>query len=459
MKRAGKKKNWTSRVLVVLALLAAPALVMAAEDIPDADMGGGPAKPVKTNTVKNSLSPFKYRLYTYGNFDFLDLDTNSLSPAIRTGIISPRTGTLTLNGEFTWKPVSAFTLKMDAQAAISTDYPSNTAYFRKGAKDYVALNEFFVELYPVDFFSFLIGKYRRVFSPGLFANPMDRHNANPSLPGQPVQREGAWLAQASLHFSPTTKFFRDVALDAALVPSFYRDDFGLPTGTNVVRRIQPNFSFAETHTNWSVERLGGFLHGYANFFEGDLHLTAYYLETQWQFGLSYSRYIGKWLELHGEGLYYNEHHRTGLETNGGTFDSLVGFRVEPTQDIGVIFEYQHFGDHPEDFPTSLPDRLGFLSGLIFPTDPKSSFITPLRDYLTLSVYVRNLIRDTFDVTFNVIMAPKTPEALLSLRIDARVGDHAKLSLSGGIVSGPSEGFYRTVNPYNVRLGGEIHVGI
>ncbi|MBL8993518.1 MAG: hypothetical protein JNM63_09275 [Spirochaetia bacterium] len=427
----------------------------AVEDIPDADVSA--VKSVKTNVEKKS-SAFKYRLYTYGNFDYLELDTNSTSPAVRTGLIASRTASLSLNGEFTWKPAPFFTLKMDAQAAFSTDFPSNTAFFKKGAKDFVALNEFFVELYPVDFFSFLVGKYRRVFSPGLFANPMDRHNANPSLPGAPVQREGAWLAQASLHLAPTTKFFRDVAFDVAFLPSLYRDDFGLPTTTNTVRRILPTFTYSETNTNWSPERLGGFLHGYANLFEGDFHLTAYYLETQWQFGFSYARYLGKWLEVHGEGLYYNENHRDGLG-NGGFFDALVGVRVEPTQDIGLVMEYQHLGDHPEDFPSAASERVTFLSGLLFPTDPKSSLITPLRDYLTVSVYARNLLNDHFDITCNTVLALKYPEALVNLRLDARVGDNARLSLTGAMALGPGDGFYKFVNPYNFRVGGEIYVGI
>lgn len=460
MKRIGKSRFAFSTLLCVAAFFLAFLFSVngqAVEDIPDADVQT--VKSVKTNEVKKSSTAFKYRLYTYGNFDYLDLDTNSTSPAIRTGLISSRTASLSLNGEFTWKPALFFTMKMDAQAAFSTDFPSNTAIFKKGAKDFVALNEFFVELYPVDFFSFLVGKYRRVFSPGLFANPMDRHNVNPSLPGAPVQREGAWLAQASLHLAPPTKFFRDVALDVAFLPSLYRDDFGLPTTTNLIRKISPTFAYSETNTNWSPERLGGFLHGYANLFEGDFHLTAYYLETQWQFGGSYARYLGKWLEVHAEGLYYNENHRDGVATNGGFFDALVGVRVEPTQDIGLVVEYQHLADHPEDFPTTTPDRVAFLSSLIFPTDPKLSLITPLRDYLTFSVYARNLIDDHFDITCNTVLALKYPEALVNLRLDARVGDNARLSLTGAMALGPSDSFYKFVNPYNFRVGGEIYVGI
>lgn len=69
------------------------------------------------------------------------------------------------------------------------------------------------------------------------------------------------------------------------------------------------------------------------------------------------------------------------------------------------------------------------------------------------------MNDHFDLTCNTVLALKYPEALVSLRLDARVGDNARLSLTGAMALGPSDSFYKFVNPYNFRVGGEIYVGI
>lgn len=434
-----------------------------AEDIPDADIGstGTVAKVTAGSNTRKALTG---RLYTYGNFDWQRPDPGLSSPASRTGLLSERSAQVSLNGEMLWKPSDAFTVKLDGKLGWSTEFPTNTAFFKEGARDTVSLQEAFVEWYPHEVVSLLIGKYRRVFSPGLFANPMDRHNANPAMPGAQMVREGNWLAQVTLHGKTPSVALSQFSVDAAWLPFFYRDDFGLPTTTNTFSQLKvgPLGALRLTNgvSNWEADDMGGFLRFYGNMWKSDVNLVVYRADRDWQLGLSFSRPFGSWFELHGEGLGYQRKHVNG-ETGGLWLDGLVGFRLEPTQDIGFTAEWIHFDDHPVAFPgTNLAaDRIAFLSSVLFPWDRKGNPAMPLRDYVALNLSIRNIIQDTLDFTVNGQISLAEPEANVLARVDVRIGDHARVALMGGGGFGEPTGYIRTLAPFLWKIGAELMIGI
>ncbi len=397
------------------------------------------------------------RLYFIGNLSYNETDTNSPSPFLKAGNINTRSASLSVNGELLWKPLTTFTFKVDGLASLSTDYPTNTSLFVKGANDQLVLNELLIENYFGEHVSLLVGKYRKVFGPGLFANPMDRYTPSSSLPGQVVVREGSWQGNLAFHFSLNAFLLNDMNFELLWLPQFYRSVNGLPLLEDTVKSLTPLFKVSEKSTNWTTGNMGYAFHWYGNFLKGDLNLMAYYIDEQPQLGLSYAKPLGEILEVHGEALYYERSHRTMTNTNN-YWNALVGFRLEPTSDIGMTVEYLHQGDRLEEMPQSNSERISFYSSRLFPSMIKGNALFPFMDELAVSVYWRN-IKDVLDLTFNSIMALKVTEASFTLRLDYRIGQNSRVSLIGNTFSGPSDGFYRLTSPFLWRVNAELYIGI
>lgn len=457
-------KNKILRLGIVLLLTVSG---ISSLEIPDAETDEVEAAQTNPQTNKQDTNETKsisnttvfWRLYTITTIGYAPL--NNPSPVLtQAGIFRERTAVQELNGELTWTPSNKFLIKTDAQAQYSTSYETDTPLADKGAQDWLKINEAFFEIRPTSNFSFLAGKYRRVFSPGIFQNPMDRHNPTVSLPGQPAQREGAYTAQANFRVGPDRGSVSDILITAAWLPAPLLDKYGLPNSSiDVIRVNELKYQLVRDHLSYDSEMQGGFIRLYGNLFQSDVNIVSYYLEQQIQVGASLSRYIYNWLELHGETLLYEKKHypmlSSGSKKGSLLNDSLVGARLEYDNDVGIILEWIHREDQPQFVPVSPVERLAMLAGLLNPYAMRN-LTTPMKDYSASSFYIRN-ISDKYGLTLNFIYGIQRPEGSISLRGDADIGTHGRISLIGSYIAGASDTFSSVIIPNEYRLATELNL--
>ena len=402
------------------------------------------------------------RVYAISVLDYAHIKSTASPVMINNGLVRERSIAQQLNAEATYKPDQIWTIKGDVQAQFSTAYENATPLYERGAQDWLRLNEFFIEHYSASSWSVLAGKYRRVFSPGVFQNPMDRHNPVSALPGQPLQREGAYLAQVSYERNFNTSALSDTKLSVAFLPGILQDKNGIPTdSTNVIHfdETKPlNNSIVLLQQQWSPSRMGLLVRLYANLFSGDANFVSYYLDEQMQYGYSYARYFLPWLELHGESLVYQKPHYaliTGEIAENKYVDYMLGTRLEFDQDQGVIIEYLHQAEQPDSFAQDAKGQRVLIARLLVPNSHRL-FSTPLQNYLLMSIYKRNM-RDTYSITANAIFGLAQKEAMATVRGDMKVGAQAAIALTAAYIAGVSSSFYGAAMPNDFRLTSEMQI--
>ena len=461
-------------IIMEFSLSAAPLQDADLEDVFTEDMETGSDK--NTSAEKKELSSVEmegstknklsYRLYSIGNFSYQPVgDTKHL--AVVNGLFQEKSATaemnleVILNSDLPQKANSV--IKSDIQAKVSSLYTADSYFFVKGSGDWLKINEAFYEVTTGFGMSFLLGKYRRIFSPGIFQNPMDRHNPKSSLPGEPAQREGAWLAQTSLDGDFHTSLLSRWRITAAYLPFYFNDKYGMPVTTRdkyVLNKRSPMGVVKTTESN-SGEYQGGFVRLYLDVFKGDFNAVYYYLEKQHQEGVSYSKYFLDRLEWHGEILFY-EKPRSDFAitpTDLGLYvDALSGFRIDIGDSSTIGIEYLYRQENPQNYPEDSLDQRKLWLGQLTP-DSNGQASTPMRHYIVFSMMSMN-IKDTLDIAFNVITNPFDQEYLYSLRTDYKVDKSAKISLAGLLKSGSSTNtFYGNFFPFDYQIRMEFFIAL
>jgi len=291
---------------------------------------------------------------------------------------------------------------------------------------------------------------------------MDRHNPQSALPGQPLQREGTYLAQLSWEHNYQSTPISDAKVSIGYLPRFYLSKHGLPSNNvNIIQfdETRPlNESIYKSSTSWSTSHDGVFLRLYGNVYSGDANLVLYRMESQNQWGLSYGRYVMPWLELHGESLYYSKPHYTLLSnesSHNGFLDYLLGARFEYDQDLGVTVEYLNQAEQPDKFPSDEKLQRALIVRVLNPFSHRL-LITPLRRYMMTSLYARNL-RDIYSVTCNIIYGVAQQDAMASIRGEMKVASHALVAVTGSVIAGSASSFYGAAIPNDYRVTSEVEV--
>jgi hypothetical protein len=417
------------------------------------------------NDKSQKNGKWEYRFYSIGGFSYQPIsDTTHL--AVAGGLFQEKNSAAEMNLEMTHHTElphdATIVVKVDTQGKISSQYASDSYFFKKGAGDWLKLNELFFDATNRLGMSVLVGKYRRIFSPGLFQNPMDRHNPKSTLPGEPAQREGAWLAQLALDGDFKTDLLSRWRISGAYLPGFFLDKNGIPVSTRDKFIYNPRSPLGATKTteNYGPEYQGAMARLYLDFFKGDFNAVYYYTEKQHQEGISYSRYFMDRLEWHGEILFYEKPRSdlTVIEPERNFFvDALTGFRLDIGDDITLALEYLYRQENRQNYPDAAIDqRKLWLSQLSSDSGAQSS--TPMRHYLVVSLMAVNL-KDLFDVTLNVITNPFDQEYLFSLRTDYKVDKSSKISLAGLVKYGADNTFYGNFFPFDYQVRVEFYIAL
>jgi len=488
----------SKRVFFWLALAAASVTVIRPQGIPDAviedaalDTAPFESAPVKTakdaakdatkDATKNATGvaekttteeeddskkgKTEYRLYSIGNFSYQPI-TDPTHLAVANGLFQEKSAAAEMNLELTLhRPVqdkAGLVFKTDLQGRVSSQYGADSYFFKKGAGDWVKVNELFFEATNSIGLSLLMGKYRRIFSPGMFQNPMDRHNPKSALPGEPAQREGAWLAQLSLDGEFHNDLLSRWRVSAAWLPGFFQDKNGLVVNTRDRLVFNPSspLGVVKTTEAYSSDYQGGLVRLYLDIFKGDFNAVYYYTEKQPQWGFSYSRYFLDRLEGHGEVLFYQRPHSGFLlgEPGQTTYaDALAGFRIDIGEYTTFTMEYLYRQENPANYPDALPDQKRLWLGQL-DVSSNNQATTPMRNYLVMSLLAVNL-KDVFDVAFNVITNPFDNEYLFSLRTDYKPDRSAKISLAGLYKMGGANSFYGNYFPFDYQARVEFYIAL
>ncbi|MDH5718775.1 MAG: hypothetical protein OEZ22_14205 [Spirochaetia bacterium] len=413
----------------------------------------------KTDSVKN----YRYRLFfvSFINYNHLKIEPEKENQG--QGMLSffeERSAVCELNSELLYKIPGIFTFKGDIQGQYSTSFSKSTLLFEKGYQDYVRINELFFEIFFYDNISFLTGKYRRIYTPGIFQNPLDLHNPISSMPGQQAKRDGAYIAQLNVNYNLNYKYIESGEIILGFLPMFYQNKFGIFSENKDYFFLEktPNekYQLSKREKEWKTDEMGIFSRFYFDIIKGDLNLIYYYLNQQSQYGFSYAKYLLNFFELHIETIFY-KNPRYNFVTNNKNlyFDTLIGSRIEYDDFSGVTAEYIYNGEKPNKLPQSMPDRLKIFSSLL--NESRSNdFLTPLQDYLVFSAYMRE-IKDVYAVTFNVLYGIYHKEAFYSLRFDAKSGNTAVFSITGGITTGGENSFYGGIIPFDYKISSELLV--
>jgi hypothetical protein len=283
---------------------------------------------------------------------------------------------------------------------------------------------------------------------------MDLYTPVSYLPGQPLQREGAYLLQLTWTPPLAEAWISDPAITAAFLPCPFIDAYGLPVKQIEVSRIAGFGTTVTASESWSAKRLGGFIRGYANLAGGDANAMLYYYKTHWQLGGSYSRYVvSPWLEAHAEALHYRLARDRAQSDPSSYWDAVTGIRIEPWSMSGLILEWLHADERPTKLPSSLPGMMQLFNGFLAPETHLTAAM-PFRDYLVLTVFGQPW-KDRLTMRGNAIIHPEGNDALWTLRGDLALGDHTQLSLTGMLVSAASGGYYAAVLPFPWRLTVEL----
>jgi hypothetical protein len=93
---------------------------------------------------------------------------------------------------------------------------------------------------------------------------------------------------------------------------------------------------------------------------------------------------------------------------------------------------------------------------IFNTRNKVQYSSPLRQYLILTAYVRE-IRDRYDFSLSVLYNPQDLDRSFTFKAEARPDSHARITLSASVMRGETGSFYDSFIPMDYRLGMELSV--
>ncbi|MDH5721572.1 MAG: hypothetical protein OEZ13_13275 [Spirochaetia bacterium] len=435
-------------------------LILSAIILPQ-EIKDAPLDDIVFEDKENSTSKyFRYRLFTISYIDYNHLKSDLGSETSILGQFFEKRGARQeANGEFLFKIPGKFSFKTDVLAQYSTSFSESTPLFKSGYHDYVRLNEFFIEALVAENLSFLAGKYRRIYTPGLFQNPLDLHNPVSALPGQPAKREGAYLAQINYFSDFKNSAFSSGEFTAAYLPMFYQNKYGIVSEKKdsfFTEETQAGvFRLSKERVKYSIKDSGAFLRLYLNLYKGDFNLIYYYLNRQNQGGISYATYLKKYLELHGETIFYEKsrYQFTAEQPKKNIFfDALIGSRIEYSDYTGFIIEYIWRDERPRSIPQNMNEKLTLFSALLNESRA-ADFLTPLRDYLVLSFYIRE-IKDLYSLTLNAIYGLRDNETFSSLRFDIKSGDTAMLSLTAAAALGDSGSFYGGMIPFDYKLSCE-----
>ncbi|MDH4199563.1 MAG: hypothetical protein OEV66_04200 [Spirochaetia bacterium] len=448
--------------------------------IPDATIEDAPVEPHTKNPANQSASEttnqtvddqknkttFESRLFSIGTFSYQPVN-DATHIAAANGLFEEKSASALVNFELIVHPEhrdkkTTSTLKVDVEGSASSLYKSASPFYEKNAGDWIRLDELFWEISLVPSSSFLIGKYRHIFTPGLFQNPLDRLNPTSTLPGEPAQREGAWIAELSFDGEFKSELLSRYRLSFAFLPAPFQDKSGLPVNARTVPEIntmsRAGFSFVTQPYN--RDYMGGFARLYLDFFKGDFNIIYYYTEKQQQGGFSYSRYFLNSLEWHGEILFYEKPHSSFVvaDKNAPFYaDALTGLRYDVSDTTSLTLEYLYRQENPESYPAGLVDQSRLWLGQLG-TESTGHALTPMRHYIIASFMSVN-IKDIFDVAFNVISNPFDNEYLLSLRTDIKLDKASKLSLAGTYKIGDSTSFYGNFLPFDYQLRAEYYIAL
>lgn len=468
------------RFITVFMSIVLSAADITAQGIPDAIIEDAPIE--KTNVINNEnkkdeknsedlksndpeKNKYEYRLYSIGNFSYQPItDTQHL--AVANGLFQGKSASAEMNLELTRHtklPQNAnMVIKTDVQGKISSQYPADSFFFKKGAGDWLKLNELFFEGTNVQGMSFLIGKYRRIFSPGLFQNPMDRHNPKSALPGEPAQREGAWLSQLSFDGDFKTEILSRWRISAAYLPGFFLDKYGMPANNRDKFILNPRspLGVSKETESYNTDLQGEFARLYLDIFKGDFNAIYYYTEKQNQEGISYSRYFLNRLEWHGEILFYEKPHSDIIVAEPDRkfyVDALTGFRFDIGDYTTLTLEYLYRQENLQNYPDlAIDQKKLWLSQLS--SNSNNQAATPMRHYFVASLLAVN-IKDIFDVALNVVTNPFDQEYLFSLRTDYKVDKSSKISLAGLYKYGSSTSFYGNYFPFDYQVRLEYYIAL
>ena len=406
-----------------------------------------------------SSSAFSYRLFTISYINYNHLKEDIAGNSGLNQLFEKRNAVQEANAEFLYKIPGRFVFKTDILAQYSTSFSESTPLFETGYHDYVRINEFFIELFATNKLSFLAGKYRRIYTPGLFQNPLDLYNPVSALPGQQAKREGAYIAHINYFSDFELSYLSSIEITAAYLPMFYQNKYGIISEKKdffATEQMPDGASrLTKEKISWNPRDSGGYTRFYMNLLKGDFNIIYYYLNQQSQPGISYAKYLNNYIELHAETILYEKQRHQFQPDAKKTFyaDMLLGSRIEYSDYAGFTAEYIRRDEKPESLPKEAPQKMSLISALLNESRT-ADFLTPLRDYLVFSLYSRE-INDLYSITLNTIYGIYHKEVFSSLRFDIKSGDTAMFSVTAGAAAGSSESFYGGMIPFDYKLTCEL----
>lgn len=419
------------------------------------DPGGSPPS-AAANEKQHKPSPLKYRAYLLSSYLYLNLkDDLNLPPAL-SDIDSGRIATLKLAGEIKTRIGSSTNIKIDGEAVYST------AVFDTGENghDWAKFNEVFAEYYFLQSTSVLVGKYRRVYGPGLFHNPTDRHNSSKSLPGQSSNTNGAFMTQVNFQKEINRWGIGDIAMTVAYLPQYFENESGLPEKETTTTTLTDE-GLEKRNVEWDKKDSGALLRLYGSVFKGDLNLYLYNLERDWQRGFSYVNFVTYWLEFHGEYLNYSKPHTSSLYATSAMApfqDILVGTRIEPTEDYGLVLEYLNQGDRKHKFAPEPADLKSLMQSNASAEIDMSNLIDmkAFREYVLASLYYRGY-KDTYSFYGNAIHNSANHITIWTAKAVANVGDTSSVGFMPFYVQTKKNTPYDDLIPFKWGATAEMQI--
>ncbi len=427
-------------------------------DIPIEDADTGAIEDFPQGSGSNEPGNVKTRFFTYSTFTHSPFRSGVFVPPAF-NFFEEKSALFELSGEVTYNNLKNLAGRFDLQTSYSTMYSQETIY-PKNYADRIFLNEIFFEYYASSGFSFLAGKYRMVFAPGVFENPLDRHNSSQASPGEPLERNGVWTAQISQNIRLASGLVSSLLFSAAYLPRLPENRYGFwqPNYELFALSDNPFIPLPErTEKEWQPDDMGGFVRMYANFMRGDLNVIGYYLDRRRQGGVSYGRYLHEALELHGEFAVYESvtgENRHLVKSKELYTDYLAGARIDFSAETGMVLEYLHRDDRPEKKPDTVSNLQYYRIAILNLEDDRGMQL-PLSDYALGSIHSLDLA-DRFDLYFNATYGIAHDEWMLALRGSASVSDYLRLSLFGSLPVGPDDSHYGSVIPFEYSAGVEVY---
>jgi len=453
-------RKYIHKLLSVIFLISGFTIIHAQQLVEDAEMEDEQLSRVETTS--SLFENFNRRIFTISTFNYSPLKSG-VNQGSQLSFMEEKSATTELSLELTFNNLKYLAGRLDVQALYSTLYSTGGPIFEKDYNDKVGLNEAFLDIYSAHGFSVLAGKYRRIFSPGIFENPMDRHNSMSAQPGDPLVRSGVWVFTVSQTVMFAYDFFSQLTVQAAVLPDFAENKFGIPVKNYepvLVKKKQspqPLFVFERGSKSWTKDDMDYFVRLYFNIFKGDLNFIYYYLNQDFQPGVSYSRYLGNYIEFHGEVIHYKKPDKAFSDlavSKSDYFDYLLGSRFDISNEFGFVAEYLHQDDRPDKIVEPGMKRQLYLLGILN-TLSDGGIKTPLKDYGMLSMHYLQL-DDRYDFFINGIYGFAHKEAIFSIRASDNVNDNLKLSMMASLPYGDDQSHYGAFFPYEYTLAVEVN---